>query len=106
VSIGPGREQPLWFEMSGADRPSQPRSPRPPFRGTWRSSWTGTAAGPGNGTCRGSNGHRAGAESARRHHPDRGQLGIKYLTPLRVLRLEWNRPKDEVDALMKYLGIT
>src|ERR1039457_5396317 len=41
-------------------------------------------------------GHRRGADSA-------GELGIKYLTLYAFSAENWNRPKDEVDALMKYL---
>ena len=32
-----------------------------------------------------------------------GELGIKYLTLYAFSVENWNRPKDEVDALMKYL---
>ncbi len=32
-----------------------------------------------------------------------GELGIKYLTLYAFSAENWNRPKDEVDALMKYL---
>src|ERR1041385_4083074 len=48
-------------------------------------------------------GHRAGAESARVIIRTCGELGIKYLTLYAFSVENWNRPKDEVDALMKYL---
>src|SRR2546427_13148768 len=49
-------------------------------------------------------GHRAGAESARVIIRTCGELGIKYLTLYAFSVENWNRPKDEVDALMKYLA--
>lgn len=48
-------------------------------------------------------GHRQGAESARVIIRTAGELGIKYLTLYAFSLENWNRPKDEVDALMKYL---
>src|ERR1041384_1089467 len=48
-------------------------------------------------------GHRAGAESARGLIRTARGLGIKYLTLYAFSVENWNRPKDEVDALMKYL---
>src|SRR5215468_4097254 len=48
-------------------------------------------------------GHRAGADSARVIIRSAGELGIKYLTLYAFSVENWNRPKDEVDALMKYL---
>src|ERR1700733_11553808 len=48
-------------------------------------------------------GHRVGAESARSIIRTAGELGIKYLTLYAFSAENWNRPKDEVDALMKYL---
>jgi len=48
-------------------------------------------------------GHRAGAESARIIIRTAGELGIKYLTLYAFSVENWNRPPDEVDALMKYL---
>ncbi len=48
-------------------------------------------------------GHRQGAESARTVIRTVGELGIKYLTLYAFSLENWNRPKDEVDALMKYL---
>ena len=48
-------------------------------------------------------GHRQGAESARTIIRTAGELGLKYLTLYAFSLENWNRPKDEVDALMKYL---
>jgi undecaprenyl diphosphate synthase len=48
-------------------------------------------------------GHRTGAESARTIIRAAGELGIKYLTLYAFSVENWNRPKEEVDALMKYL---
>jgi undecaprenyl diphosphate synthase len=48
-------------------------------------------------------GHRAGADSARIIIRAAGELGIQYLTLYAFSVENWNRPKDEVDALMKYL---
>jgi undecaprenyl diphosphate synthase len=48
-------------------------------------------------------GHRAGAESARVIIRTAGELGVKYLTLYAFSVENWNRPKEEVDALMKYL---
>jgi len=48
-------------------------------------------------------GHRVGAESARVLNRAAGELGIKYLTLYAFSVENWNRPKDEVDKLMKYL---
>ena len=48
-------------------------------------------------------GHRQGAESARTIIRTAGELGVKYLTLYAFSAENWNRPKDEVDALMKYL---
>src|SRR6478672_782248 len=48
-------------------------------------------------------GHRRGVETARAIIRAAGELGIKYLTLYAFSAENWNRPKDEVDALMKYL---
>ena len=48
-------------------------------------------------------GHRRGADSAREVIRTAGELGIKYLTLYAFSVENWNRPKEEVDALMKYL---
>ena len=49
-------------------------------------------------------GHREGAESVRAVIRTAGELGIKYLTLYAFSVENWNRPKDEVDTLMKYLA--
>ena len=48
-------------------------------------------------------GHRTGAESVRNIVRIAGEIGIKYLTLYAFSVENWNRPKDEVDTLMKYL---
>ena len=48
-------------------------------------------------------GHRRGAESAKTIIRTAGEVGIKYLTLYAFSVENWNRPKDEVAALMKYL---
>ena len=48
-------------------------------------------------------GHRRGADSVREIIRVAGDIGIKYLTLYAFSAENWNRPKDEVDALMKYL---
>ena len=49
-------------------------------------------------------GHRQGVESVRAVVRAAGELGIKYLTLYAFSVENWNRPKDEVDTLMKYLA--
>ena len=49
-------------------------------------------------------GHRQGAESVRAIVRAAGEAGIKYLTLYAFSVENWNRPKDEVDTLMKYLA--
>lgn len=48
-------------------------------------------------------GHREGAESVRAIVETAGELGIKFLTLYAFSVENWNRPKAEVDTLMKYL---
>jgi undecaprenyl diphosphate synthase len=48
-------------------------------------------------------GHRRGADSAREIIRTAGEFGVKHLTLYAFSAENWNRPKDEVDALMKYL---
>jgi undecaprenyl diphosphate synthase len=48
-------------------------------------------------------GHRHGAESVRTIVRAAGEIGIKYLTVYAFSVENWNRPKAEVDTLMKYL---
>ncbi len=49
-------------------------------------------------------GHRVGAESVRSIIRAAGEVGVKYLTLYAFSVENWNRPKDEVDTLMKYLA--
>ena len=49
-------------------------------------------------------GHRNGVESVRAVVRACGEAGIKYLTLYAFSVENWNRPKDEVDTLMKYLA--
>lgn len=49
-------------------------------------------------------GHRAGAESVREVIESCGKLGVKYVTLYAFSSENWNRPQDEVDALMDLLG--
>ena len=49
-------------------------------------------------------GHRHGVESVRATVRACGEIGIKYLTLYAFSVENWNRPKDEVDTLMKYLA--
>src|SRR6058998_1236711 len=49
-------------------------------------------------------GHRHGAESVRAVVRAAGEVGIKYLTLYAFSVENWNRPKDEVVTLMKYLS--
>jgi undecaprenyl diphosphate synthase len=48
-------------------------------------------------------GHRQGAESVKAVVKAAGELGIKFITLYAFSVENWNRPKDEVDTLMKYL---
>src|SRR5438477_4634545 len=49
-------------------------------------------------------GHRNGVESVRAVVRAAGGVGVKYLTLYAFSVENWNRPKDEVDTLMKYLA--
>ena len=49
-------------------------------------------------------GHRVGLESVRAVIRAAGDVGVKYLTLYAFSVENWNRPKDEVDTLMKYLA--
>ncbi|HEY3861563.1 MAG TPA: isoprenyl transferase [Verrucomicrobiae bacterium] len=49
-------------------------------------------------------GHRNGVESVRAVVRAAGEIGVKYLTLYAFSVENWNRPKDEVDTLMKYLA--
>jgi undecaprenyl diphosphate synthase len=49
-------------------------------------------------------GHRNGVESVRAIVRAAGEVGVKYLTVYAFSVENWNRPKDEVDTLMRYLA--
>ena len=49
-------------------------------------------------------GHRRGAESVRTVLRCASALGIRYLSLYAFSVENWNRPKDEVDTLMKFLA--
>ncbi len=49
-------------------------------------------------------GHRNGVESVRAIVRAAGEVGVKYLTLYAFSVENWNRPKDEVDTLMRYLA--
>jgi undecaprenyl diphosphate synthase len=49
-------------------------------------------------------GHRHGVESVRAVVRAAGETDVKYLTLYAFSVENWNRPKDEVDTLMKYLA--
>ncbi len=49
-------------------------------------------------------GHRNGVESVRAIVRSAGEVGVKYLTLYAFSVENWNRPKEEVDTLMKYLA--
>lgn len=48
-------------------------------------------------------GHAAGARTVEKIIEDAHDIGIKYITMYAFSTENWNRPKDEVDALMKLL---
>ena len=48
-------------------------------------------------------GHKEGAENLKRISKYANKLGIKYMTVYAFSTENWNRPQDEVDALMKLL---
>ena len=48
-------------------------------------------------------GHRAGAETVQNITEDAARLGIKYLTLYTFSTENWNRPQDEIAALMNLL---
>lgn len=49
-------------------------------------------------------GHQAGAETVRRIVEECGRLGIPYLTLYAFSTENWNRPQQEVEALMRLLS--
>jgi undecaprenyl diphosphate synthase len=51
-------------------------------------------------------GHNNGVQSVRETAEAAAELGVKYLTLYAFSTENWNRPKDEVDALMHLLVVT
>ncbi|MBQ9312204.1 MAG: isoprenyl transferase [Bacteroidales bacterium] len=51
-------------------------------------------------------GHQHGVDSVRNVCEASAELGVKYLTLYTFSKENWNRPKEEVDALMKMLVYT
>jgi undecaprenyl diphosphate synthase len=51
-------------------------------------------------------GHNSGVEAVRETTEAAAELGIKYLTLYAFSTENWNRPKEEVDALMHLLVVT
>lgn len=51
-------------------------------------------------------GHHEGVNSVREIVEACGEVGVKYLTLYAFSTENWNRPKDEVDALMELLVST
>jgi undecaprenyl diphosphate synthase len=49
-------------------------------------------------------GHKTGSENVRKIAENCAELGVKYLTIYAFSSENWDRPKDEVDYLMKLLG--
>ncbi len=49
-------------------------------------------------------GHRKGVDSVRAVIRAAGEVGVKFLTLYAFSVENWNRPKEEVDTLMKYLA--
>ena len=52
-----------------------------------------------------SEGHVEGVHTVRRITEEASKLGVKYLTLYAFSTENWNRPKEEVDALMHLIGI-
>lgn len=50
-------------------------------------------------------GHQKGAEALRRVVEGCGEMGVEYLTVYAFSTENWNRPKEEVDALMELLAL-
>ena len=63
-----------------------------------------TGAGPSSAICRGWKAIGNGVESVRAVVRAAGEVGVKHLTLYAFSVENWNRPKDEVDTLMRYLA--
>ncbi len=111
ASVGPAREQtiPVCVGCPGsATAPAHEQLPAPRPAPTcpsmWPSSWMATAAGPRSAACPAIEGHRKAPSPSAPSSGPPGELGIRYLTLYAFSVENWNRPKDEVDTLMKYLA--
>jgi undecaprenyl diphosphate synthase len=51
-------------------------------------------------------GHNSGVQSVRETAEAAAELGVKFITLFAFSTENWNRPKDEVDALMQLLVVT
>ncbi|GIT05487.1 MAG: hypothetical protein CM1200mP29_08980 [Verrucomicrobiota bacterium] len=89
--------------MSHAKTELSERAQRAVFPAQLPLSWTATAAGRGSVACRESRGI-AVAQSRSGGVALRLPLGIRYLTLYAFSVENWNRPKAEVDTLMKFLA--
>ena len=72
-------------------------------RGTWRSSWTATAAGRSGSICRGSKGIAAAWPASAARSRKRARLHLEQLTLYCLSSENWKRPQRELDFLMHLL---
>ena len=63
----------------------------------------GKAVGLRQRECPGNYGHAQGSKNVERICEEAWRMGIKYLTVYAFSTENWNRPDDEVNALMKLL---
>ena len=73
------------------------------YRSMLRLFWMETAAGPRAKGMPRNYGHAQGSKNVERICEDACNMGIKYLTVYAFSTENWNRPKEEVDALMTLL---
>ena len=71
-----------------------------------RSYWMETDAGQKAKGMPRNYGHAQGSKNVERIREEAWRMGIKYLTVYAFSTENWNRPDDEVNALMKLLVIT
>ena len=69
----------------------------------WRLSWMATDDGAKQRGHERSYGHQVGAETVHVIAEEAARLGIRYLTLYTFSTENWNRPTDEVAALMSLL---
>ena len=89
-----------WLEKSHRRRWILPSNAA---RGTSRSSWTATAAGPSGRTCRASRAIERGVDSVRRTTEECARLKIEQLTLYCLSSENWKRPQTEINFLMHLL---